>query len=202
MSEIPPATAPTEAQGPTRRPLAPYIVLAVALVVGAFFVLLAGSKTRVNKEDPSTPLLGRPAPEIVGPTLDGANFQLSRRRGSWVVLNFFQSTCVPCVQEHPALIAFNDQQAGLTDGAELVSIIFDDTAGAVRQFFAANGGGTWPVVATDGAAVDYGVSKVPETWIIDPDGVIQTRVISEVTADGLAALVEQLRVARSQRGTA
>ncbi len=189
-------------EAPARRPIAPYIVLAVALVVGGFFVLLAGSKTRVNKEDPATPLLGRAAPEIVGPTLQGNDFQLTRRRGSWVVLNFFQSTCVPCVREHPELIAFDAQQAGLDDGAELVSIIFDDTTAAVRQFFADNGGGTWPVVATDGASVDYGVSKVPETWIIDPDGLIQTRIISEVSADGLAAMLEQLRVARSQRATA
>ncbi len=174
-------------------------MLVVALVVGAFFVLLAGSKTRVNTEDASTPLLGRAAPEIVGPTLDGAGFQLSRRRGSWVVLNFFQSTCVPCVKEHPELVAFADGQAALADGAELVTIVFDDTAGAVRQFFADNGGGTWPVVVDDGAAVDYGVAKVPETWIIDPDGVIRTHVIAEVTSDGLGALVEQLRAERRQR---
>ena len=34
-------------------------------------------------------------------TLDDESFDLARRKGSWVVLNFFNSTCVPCVAEHP-----------------------------------------------------------------------------------------------------
>ena len=194
----PEARSEADAAVSTRRPMAPYIALAVALVVGALFVLLAGSKTRVNREDASSPLINRPAPDVVGPTLDGGEFSLSRRKGSWVVLNFFQTTCVPCVQEHPELVAFAEQQASIAEGAELVSVIWNDSFGPVREFFAANGGGTWPVVASDGAAVDYGVPKVPETWIIDPNGVVVVHIITTVTADGLATLIDQLKTAEAQ----
>ena len=51
-----------------------------------------------------SPLIGRPAPEATGTLDDGTSFDLSRRKGSWVVLNFFDPTCVPCIQEHPELV--------------------------------------------------------------------------------------------------
>jgi cytochrome c biogenesis protein CcmG/thiol:disulfide interchange protein DsbE len=184
-----------EPEGPRRRVrVAPFVALAAALVIGALFVLLAGSKTQTNKEDPYTPLLGKAAPNIVGTTLDGQSFDLSRRRGSWVVVNFFQSSCVPCKQEHPDLVAFQQQQAKTADGAELVTVVFDDDAKSVKSFFQQNGGGGWPVVVDDGSApVDYGVSKVPETWIISPTGLVVEHIISTVTADGLSAEVQRLR---------
>jgi hypothetical protein len=46
--------------------------------------------------------------------------------------------------------------------------------------------------------VDYGVSKVPETWIIDPNGVVRLRLISEITAAGLANAIGQLQAAEAQ----
>ena len=89
--------------GGSERPrrIAPFVALAVAVVFAIFFAILAGSKTRTNQSNADTPLLGKAAPTIVGETLDGETFDLSRRRGSWVVLNFFQSSCVPCQGRAP-----------------------------------------------------------------------------------------------------
>ena len=42
-------------------------------------------------------------------------------------------------------------------------------------------------------ANDFGVALVPETWIIDPNGVVRRRLISEVTAEALGSLIQQLR---------
>jgi cytochrome c biogenesis protein CcmG/thiol:disulfide interchange protein DsbE len=169
---------------------------AVAVVVAVLFFVFAGADPQTN-ETAATPLLDKPAPNITGDTLDGGTFDLSRRRGSWVVLNFFQSECVPCEREHPELVKFAEQQAALgTAGAELYTIATPpDTDAAVREFFAANGGGDWTVVRDyDGEVmVDYGISKVPETWIIDANGVIRERLIAEVTADGLSAVVARLQ---------
>jgi cytochrome c biogenesis protein CcmG/thiol:disulfide interchange protein DsbE len=39
----------------------------------------------------------------------------------------------------------------------------------------------------------FGVALVPETWIIDPNGFVRRRYISEVTADGLSAVVQAMR---------
>lgn len=191
------AAVPAGVRG--RRRIAPLVALGVAVVFAVFFAILAGSKTRTNESNASTPLLGMPAPSIVGETLDGGTFDLARRRGSWVVLNFFQTTCLPCQQEHPELVAFDEEQAARPDGAELVTIVWQDNADAVRSFFAEHGGGTWPVVLDDADVnVRYGVARVPETWIIDPAGVIRVHYVGAIVNDGpngLSAKLDELRSA-------
>ncbi len=177
-----------------RSRVAPFIALAVAVVIAGLFVVLAGSDASTN-ETADTPLLDEPAPEAVGTQADGSAFDLARRKGSWVVLNFFTSTCVPCQQEHPDLVRFAAQQDGLgNDGAELYTVVYDDDRKAVEDFFTENGG-DWPVVYDDDGSISvaFGVSQVPETWIIDPTGVVRGRMISRVTAEFLGAQLQQLR---------
>jgi cytochrome c biogenesis protein CcmG/thiol:disulfide interchange protein DsbE len=64
--------------------------------------------------------------------------------------------------------------------------VYDDDRAAVEEFFAREGG-DWPLVYDeDGSiAVSFGISKVPETWIVDPNGIVRQRFISRVTADFL-----------------
>jgi cytochrome c biogenesis protein CcmG/thiol:disulfide interchange protein DsbE len=179
---------------PRRRRLAPLVVLVVAVVVAGLFVVLAGSEPATN-ETADTHLLGRPAPAATGELGDGDAFDLARRKGSWVVLNFFTSDCVPCIQEHPELVAFDEQQRALgAEGAELYTVVYDDRRARVEQFFAEQGG-AWPVVYDDDGSISvgFGVAKVPETWIIDPYGVVRGRVISRVTADYLSQQLQLLR---------
>lgn len=176
-----------------RRRVAPFIALAIAVVIGALFVVLAGSDTGRN-EVVSSFLIDKPAPTSTGTTLDGKPFDLSRRKGSWVVLNFFDPDCGPCVREHPELVAFDAQQQVIGDGAELFTIINQGSNDAVSAFFAANGGG-WPVVSdpTGSITTAFGVAQVPETWIIDPNGIVRQRLAGEITAVGLSALLQQWR---------
>lgn len=176
------------------RRTAPFIVLAIAVAMFALIAVLARAEPAANSVV-ATPLLDRPAPVAVGEFADGSTFDLARRKGSWVVMNFFTSTCVPCQREHPELIDFVDQQRGLgIEGAEFYTVVVDDDRPAVEEFFADNGG-DWPIVYdTDGRfAVAFGVAQVPETWIIDPDGVVRARIISQVTADFLGQQLQRLR---------
>jgi cytochrome c biogenesis protein CcmG/thiol:disulfide interchange protein DsbE len=177
----------------------PHLVLIVALAVAAVVALLvvvAAAAKSGTKDTADTPLMGQAAPIVQTNTIDGQPFDLAARRGSWVVLNFFSTWCQPCVAEHPALVAFAQQQAAQSDGAELVTVVFNDSLGAVRTFFQQHGG-SWPKLADpDGRIqVAFGVAKSPETWIIDPDGVVRARIISQVTTADLDALLGQLRVA-------
>ncbi len=175
------------------RRLAPYISLAVAAVVAALFIVLAGSKSE-KADVTSSFLLGKPAPAVVSTSLEGKPFDLSRRKGSWVVLNFFQSTCLPCKAEHPELVAFATQQAGIADGAELYTVVKDDSDDAVSQWFAEHGG-SWPIIKDDDGSIAtaFGVAKVPETWIIDPSGVVVSRYATTITADSLATALQRFR---------
>lgn len=167
--------------------------LSVAVVMVGFVVLLLRTDGDAGVGARS-PLLGQPAPAVVTSTIDDESFDLARRKGSWVVFNFFNSTCVPCIAEHPALLAFAADEAGRTDGAEIYTVVNDDSDDAVRAFFASNSGG-WPKLRDgDGAiAVAFGVAKVPETWIIDPNGFVRLRIMGSVVEGVLEAQLASLR---------
>jgi cytochrome c biogenesis protein CcmG/thiol:disulfide interchange protein DsbE len=179
---------------PSGRRVAPYVVGALAVVLAALFWILFTADAGPN-QTADTPLIDRPAPAASGVFADGRTFELSRRKGSWVVLNFFTHDCVPCIREHPQLIEFVAQQRALgTSGAEFYSIVRDSSREEVDAFFAERGG-DWPVVYDDRYEFvnDFGVALVPETWIIDPNGIVRGRVISEVEADFLSTRIQALR---------
>jgi cytochrome c biogenesis protein CcmG/thiol:disulfide interchange protein DsbE len=92
-------------------------------------------------------------------------------------------------------VSFAAQQASITDGAELYTVVWDDSADAVRAWFTDHGG-AWPIVKDDNGSIAtaFGVAKVPETWIIDPSGIIVSRYIA-ITADSLATDLQQFRQA-------
>jgi len=170
------------------------VVAGVAVVLLGLFVVLLTANPSSN-ESAASPLLGQPAPAVSGVLEDGNGFELSRRKGSWVVLNFFTHDCVPCIREHPELIEFVDQQRALgVDGAEFYSVVRDSTVDEVNTFFVERGG-DWPIVYDDRYEFvnGFGVALVPETWIIDPNGFVRRRFISEVTADGLSGVLQTMR---------
>ena len=177
----------------SRRRIAPLIVLVVAIAVGALFIVLAGSKSGKNETIESY-LIDRPAPAVESTSLEDEPFDLSRRKGSWVVLNFFDPTCIPCQAEHPELVALAEQQAGLADGAELYTIINNGSDESVREYFETNGG-TWPVIRDPEGSISvaFGVAQVPETWIIDPNGIVRARFAGEITAEKVGIVLQQLR---------
>ena len=172
------------------RRIAPLISLGIAAVMTLFIIVLVISSQRTI-ETAQTPLLLKPAPEIISTTYDDKNFVLSHRKGSWVVLNFFNSTCVPCKREHSELVKFYENQKLLNGtGSELYTIVNDDDEQAVQSFFDARGGG-WPIIHDEDAkiAVDYGIAKVPETWLISPTGLVVQRFTGQVTAELLGTAI-------------
>ena len=178
----------------TRRSvLARRVVPAVAVVLVGFFVVLAAAKPRTDSNI-SSPLIGNAAPSVESTLVGGGGFDLARRKGSWVVLNFFNSTCVPCRNEHPELVKFAATQAKLADGAELFTVVNDDTDSAVKAFFDKNGGDWGKVRDPEGAiAVAFGVAKVPETWVIDPAGFVRMRIAGETTDQFLSTRIASMR---------
>ncbi len=192
-TETPDDADPASSTGIRR--LAPLVVGAIAVLMVGLFVVLVGASSDGGGASADSPLIGRPAPEATGTLSDGTSFDLSRRKGSWVVLNFFDPECVPCIREHPELVAFADDQATLgTDGAELYSVITRGEQSEIEAFFAERGG-DWPSIYSDNDEfpVAFGVAQVPETWIVDPSGVVQLRLISVVTAEQLNSILRQYR---------
>lgn len=165
--------------------------IAVAVVTGAFVVLLAVSDSQ-RTGSVSFEVVGDVAPGFAGSTLDGEYYDLADQRGDWVVLNFFASWCVGCRVEHPELVEFDERHR--ETNVQLVAVMFGDTERAAREFFEELGG-DWPALVEDtgSIAIDYGVTAVPETLLIAPSGrVIQKWIgANGVTADELASTIVQ-----------
>lgn len=173
------------------------VSVAIGLVlVALLLVLLNASPNPVENAD--SPLLGQPAPAMETTTLNNEKFDLARRKGSWVILNFFNSTCVPCRNEHSFLLSFAAREALAQDPAELYTVINDDSDESVSAYFKTFGG-DWPKLRDQNGAIaiSYGLAKVPETWIIDPNGYVRLRIAGQLS-EGL--LDEQLAALKASFG--
>jgi len=166
-----------------------------ALLVGLMLLTLVGVlATRESGPDRmTTHLVGQGAPPIEGTTFDGEAWRLDLQRGRWVVVNFFSTTCVPCVREHPELVAFDEAHAA-ADDVRVVTVAFADSPSAVEEFFRSNGGG-WPVLANDTGriAVDWGVVAVPESYLVSPTGFVAAKIIGGVVQADLEAMLVEAR---------
>lgn len=189
---VPAADGAPSSPTPRRRPLAPFVALAVAALLSGLVFVFAGA-TGGGGDPAATPLLNKPAPAVQGLLVDGDAevtervWHLSRQKGDWVVLNFFDSTCVPCVNEHPELVQFAADQEAI-GGARMISVAFGNGPAETRNSarWLRENDATWDVVHDNGSIANaFAVAKVPETWIIDPYGFVARRYISEVTAEQL-----------------
>ena len=182
-------TTPTTDGAPARspRPLR-WVALGLAVLVIAFLAVLATRKS-AEQSAADSPLLGKPAPEVIGEGIDGSTVRLSQMRGRYVVLNFFASWCIPCQREHDDLLRFQEAHREAGD-ATVLAVTFNDELEDARRFFERRGG-DWPVVADDRGKVslDFGVRGPPESFLISPEGIVLTRIIGEVEYDALESLV-------------
>jgi cytochrome c biogenesis protein CcmG, thiol:disulfide interchange protein DsbE len=163
---------------------------ALALLVGGLVLVLLDAEPATNRIEKS-PLLGRFAPALAGTSVadEDERFDLQDDAGRWVLVNFFATYCIPCRAEHDDLIQFSNTHAVAGD-ARVVSVVFSDDPDDVRAFFAKNGG-DWPVVSDDDGkiATDWGVTGVPESYLVDPDGYVRAKIVGGVDAEKLDELL-------------
>ena len=185
--ETPPTRPPPARRGRT----ALWTALGVGVLVAALVGVLATREPAVNKLTDS-PLLGRPAPELRGVPLHNGDFNLTAARGRWVLVNFFATYCVPCIEEHDDLVSFSRRHRAAGD-AEVVSVVFSDEARDVERFFRRRGG-EWPVLddPEGRVALEYGATGVPESYLIDPAGFVVAKIIGGVRADRLDQLIVEI----------
>lgn len=195
---VPPDPGDDVAEVPPRRRTG-LIVSAVVAVLAIGFVAVLATREPATDRRRDSPLIGKVVPPLAGETLAGGNFDIDDHQGRWVVVNFFATWCVPCRIEHPELDAFNQAHARAGD-AVLVSVLFDDDQASAREFFDRNGG-DWPVVLDgDGLiASAFGTPKVPESYLVSPNGRVAVKFTGGVTRDGLDRAIDQIEQAAADR---
>lgn len=188
-ADAPDPSAPNAASSTRRTTL--LIALGVGSVLTLLIVLLAMSPSGRGTKLYSS-VLDEVAPVTTGETLDGGQMDLRDMRGQWVLVNFFATWCAGCIQEHPELVEFHERHAAIGD-ASVVSVVYEDSASDVAEFFE-NRGGDWPVIFNDGVALEYGVVAVPESYLVAPSGRVVAKFIGAtgVTADNLDATIAEI----------
>ena len=130
------------------------------------------------------------------PLLDGSGFRsLADYADGYVVVNFFASWCGPCEDEAPLL---NRLQRRLAGRGTVVGVAWDDTISDSRAFVAEHDV-SFPVVRdVDGRfGHEYGITGLPETFVIDPQGKIVALRRSQITPEWIDAAIDPL-IARDQ----
>ena len=163
--------APSLRPSPRRRPIILALVLAAAATVAVVGVV---ALTR-----PGGSLIGRPAPDIAGTTLDGTALRLADLRGRPVVVNFWGPTCIPCRDEFPLLKSKLTDHAA--DGLVVVGVLMADPPDLARTFITEQSA-TWQTVDDPDGAIKgaYRVAARPQTYFIDREGILRSIQIGEV----------------------
>lgn len=166
----------------------PFVPLGVLLLLGGLFAGYA-----LRKADPEVhpaALVGQPVPAIALPGLDGAPAAPVHRPGDGVTLiNLFASWCAPCAVEHPELMRLKAR------GVRIVGIAYKDDPAKTRAFLQRLGDPFDEVrVDRDGdAGVEFGITGVPESYLVGADGVIFAKHGRPMTAAEADAIFNQLQ---------
>ena len=177
--------------GPRRPALAAAVVAGVVVIL---LVALLATRDPATERKSTSKLIGQRTPGVAGEVLVGEPFDIGAT-DRWVVVNFFATWCAPCVTEHPELVKFSEAHAKTGD-ARVISVVYSDDADAVRKFFAERGG-DWTVFDSDQGrtALDWGVAKVPESYLVTPTGYVAERFVSGVTQAQLDATIDSFEAA-------
>lgn len=148
---------------------------------GIVAVLLVGLKHAPDKGIIASPLIGKSAPDFTttnlidsGKTVSGASL-----RGGWHLLNVWGTWCVECRAEHPALLEIQREAR-----VPIIGLDWKDEDAAAISWLSELGNPYSEVgIDRDGRiAIDWGVYGAPESFLVNPDGVVVEKHVGALTA--------------------
>jgi|TARA_Y100000310_G_scaffold182650_1_gene182724 cytochrome c biogenesis protein CcmG/thiol:disulfide interchange protein DsbE len=168
-------------------PLGVFAVIAVFLALGL----------KLNPREVPSPFIGKSAPAFELPRLlaAGEHIGTGAMHGRVWLLNVWASWCLACRSEHPLL-----NELAAADAVAIVGLNYKDAPADARQWLERLGN-PYGAIAVDAAGevgIDWGVYGVPETFVIDREGVIRYKHIGPIDRQALEQTI--LPLVRDLRG--
>jgi peroxiredoxin len=142
---------------------------------------------------PVAPAIGAIAPNFSLTTVDGEPVSLHDLRGKSVMVNYWVTWCIPCIEEMPVLEKlhreFQDQDFVMLSVNGIAQDDLSTVMNTLGEFEV-----TFPVVLDEGDAVynEFQVRFMPTSFFIDPQGVIRHIQFGSTTEDGFRSTIEEL----------
>ena len=145
------------------------VILVILLVSGLLITGCAGESNQVAQ-------VGMPAPDFQYQNADGQSTYLSDLRGRPVLINFWQVRCPPCRMEMPYLQQVYEEWSD--KGLVVLAINIGESSAQVEAFMQSHDL-SLPVLldAKQAVAQKYNIWRIPTTFFIDKDGIIQEKIV-------------------------
>jgi len=163
-----------------------FVPLLILLAIVSLFAMMMGRDR--NPGELNSVLIGKAPPAFSLPHLtgDGVLTEADLVTGKPLLVNFFASWCVPCRAEHKALM-----ELAQTDNVPIIGIAYKDKPAASRAFLDELGDPFTVAIRDESGrtGIDFGVTGVPETFLIDGNGRIRYRHWGPIIGDKAKAKV-------------
>ena len=148
------------------------------LVLACFSLALPACSKSDSSKVAAVATENKPAPDIsVVSISNGTNLKLSELKGKVVLLNFWATWCPPCREEIPSMMKLNSFMTGKP--FQMVAVSIDEGGKPAIESFFKETGFLLPTYldASGASSKSYGITGVPESFVIDKQGVIVKKVI-------------------------
>ena len=157
--------------------LQPLMLVVLILIGGGIIFLLQTKDSSFNLSGKPRLGKGAAAPNFSLPGLDGKMITLADYKGKVVFLNIWATWCPPCVQEMPSMKKLYQELNG--EGFEILAVSIDASGGEAVIPFMKKYGLSFPALLDTKSSIKslYQTTGVPESFIIDKDGIIAEKII-------------------------
>ncbi|HEX5207477.1 MAG TPA: DsbE family thiol:disulfide interchange protein [Steroidobacteraceae bacterium] len=155
--------------------IVPLVAFALLVVVLAISIRQSPDKDLIP-----SPLIGKPAPDFSLPSLTdpGQRVSSTQLRGHWYIFNVWGTWCYACREEHPMLLKI--RKAGVIP---VIGLDWKDDRGDALSFLK-DQGDPYATIAVDhdgSEAIMWGVYGAPESFLVDPQGIVISKFIGPIT---------------------
>jgi peroxiredoxin len=133
-------------------------------------------------EGPLVAEVGSPAPDFTLADTKGKIWRLSELKGQVVFINFWATWCPPCREEMPSMQRLLEKLP--PDKFKMLAVLYND-APSMAETFASKLQLTMPILVDQNSGVggSYGLTGVPETFIVDKQGILRQKFIGPAQWD-------------------